>query len=156
MKLSDLRPAPGSRRQRTRVGRGTGSGLGKTSGRGHKGKGARSGANTPPGYEGGQMPLQRRIPKHGFRRLQKREKEREKFAIVNLGDLAGFDEGATVDVAMMAGRGLVKPGSKVKVLAQGELKRRLTVRADAFSESARAKIAQAGGTAELPPQAVKQ
>ncbi len=156
MKLSDLSPKPGSRQRRVRVGRGIGSGLGKTSGRGHKGKGARSGANTPPGYEGGQMPLQRRIPKRGFRRLQKREKEREEFALVNLRKLVGFDEGTIVDPAAMAERGLIKSGLKVKVLGDGELKTRLTVKADAFSKGARTKITQAGGVAELIQQAVNQ
>jgi large subunit ribosomal protein L15 len=156
MKLSDLKPAPGSRRRPKRLGRGTGSGLGKTSGRGHKGKGARAGAHTPPGYEGGQMPLQRRVPKRGFRRLQKNQKKREDFAIVNLAALAGFAEGATVDAAAMSQRGLVRTGRKIKILGDGELKTRLTVRADAFSASAREKIAQAGGTAELIEQAVSE
>ena len=156
MKLGELKPAPGSRERPTRLGRGTGSGLGKTSGRGHKGKGARAGAHTPPGYEGGQMPLQRRVPKRGFRRLQKREKERNAFVIVNLGDLADFGDGATVDPAAMAERGLVKAGHKIKILGDGEVKARLTVRADAFSGSAREKITQAGGTAELIQQAVNQ
>src|SRR5574340_1690261 len=105
MDLSSLRPAPGAVKKRKRVGRGPGSGHGKTSTRGHKGKGARAGGNTPPGYEGGQMPLQRRIPKHGFRRLQKTEKEREKCAIVNVADLGGFGDGATVDLAAMVARG---------------------------------------------------
>jgi large subunit ribosomal protein L15 len=156
MKLSDLKPAPGSRRRPKRLGRGTGSGLGKTSGRGHKGKGARAGAHTPPGYEGGQMPLQRRVPKRGFRRLQKNQKKREDFAIVNLAALAGFAEGVTVDAAAMSQRGLVRTGRKIKILGGGELKTRLTVRADAFSASAREKIAQAGGTAELIEQAVSE
>ncbi len=149
MDLSELRPAPGSTQRHRRVGRGTGSGSGKTSGRGHKGRGARSGGNTPPGYEGGQMPLQRRVPKRGFRRLQKAQKLREEFALVNLKALAAFPEGATVDPAAMAERGLIRPGLKVKILGDGELKTRLVVRAEAFSGSAREKIAQAGGTAEL-------
>jgi large subunit ribosomal protein L15 len=156
MKLGELKPAPGSRRRPKRLGRGIGSGLGKTSGRGHKGKGARAGAHTPPGYEGGQMPLQRRVPKRGFRRLQKNEKKREEFAIVNLAALGGFAEGSTVDAAAMAERGLVRAGRKIKILGDGDLKTRLTVRADAFSASAREKIARAGGAAELIEQAVSE
>lgn len=156
MDLSDLKPAAGAVRRHTRVGRGTGSGLGKTSGRGHKGKGARSGGNTPAGYEGGQMPLQRRVPKRGFRRLPINARRRDEYAIVNLKALAEFGEGAAIDPAAMAARGLVKPGLKVKVLGDGDLKSKLTVRADAFSQSARDKIAQAGGTAELIQQAAKQ
>src|ERR1700686_5373719 len=96
--LSTLKPAPGSKRRPARVGRGIGSGLGKTSGRGHKGKGSRSGGNTPPTYEGGQMPLPRRVPKRGFRRLLKNKKRREEFVIINLKQLAEFADGATVDI----------------------------------------------------------
>lgn len=156
MKLSELKPSPGSVRRHTRVGRGIGSGLGKTSGRGHKGKGARAGGNTPPGYEGGQMPLARRVPKRGFRRLQKNAARRDEFEVVNLKDFAKFADGATVDCAAMVERGLIRAGLKVKVLGDGELKIKLTVRADAFSHSARDKIAQAGGTAELVEQAATQ
>ena len=152
MNLSDLRPAPGSTKKHVRVGRGIGSGLGKTSGKGHKGKGARSGGNTPPTYEGGQMPLQRRIPKRGFRRLLKNKKRREEFAIINLKQLADFAEGSTIDGATMAQKGVIKAGLKLKVLGDGELSTRLTVRADAFSASARDKITKAGGTAELVAQ----
>ena len=153
MNLSDLKPAKGSTRKHVRVGRGIGSGLGKTSGRGHKGKGARTGGNTPPTYEGGQMPLQRRIPKRGFRRLLKNKKRRDEFVIVNLKQLADFADGATVDSAALIGRNLAKPGYKIKILGDGELTIKLSVRADAFSESARDKIAKAGGTAELTQQA---
>jgi len=149
MNLSDIKPAPGSLRRRKRVGRGIGSGSGKTSGRGHKGKGSRSGGNTPPGYEGGQMPLQRRLPKRGFRRLQKNEGKREEFAPVNLERLAEFSEGATVDAALLAERGIVRAGRKIKILGTGDVKTKLVVRADAFSAAAREKIAAAGGTAEL-------
>jgi large subunit ribosomal protein L15 len=148
MNLKDLKPSPGSTTRHVRVGRGIGSGLGKTSGRGHKGKGSRTGGNTPPGYEGGQMPLQRRLPKRGFRRLLKNKARREEFAIVNLERLADFDDGATIDAALLAGRGLVPAGSKIKILGDGELKKKFTVRADAFSKSAREKIANAGGSAE--------
>lgn len=149
MNLSDIKPSPGSRHRHKRIGRGIGSGSGKTSGRGHKGKGSRSGGNTPPGYEGGQMPLQRRLPKRGFRRLQKNEAKREEFAPVNLERLAGFPEGATVDAGALAQRGIVPVGRKIKILGTGDLKSKLTIRADAFSASAREKIAAAGGTAEL-------
>jgi large subunit ribosomal protein L15 len=148
MKISDLKPAAGSTHRKRRVGRGIGSGSGKTSGRGHKGRGSRAGGNTPPGYEGGQMPLQRRLPKRGFRRLQKNEARREEFAVVNLERLAAFVDGATVDAAALAERGIVPKGRKIKVLGEGTLSAKLTVRADAFSASAREKIAAAGGTAE--------
>src|SRR5581483_4927857 len=147
--LSEIKPAPGSLRRPRRVGRGIGSGNGKTAGRGHKGRGSRSGGNTPPGYEGGQMPLQRRLPKRGFRRLQKNEVRRREYAPVNIERLAAFPEGTVVDAALMAERGMIPAGSKVKILGSGELKTKLTVRADAFSESAREKIAAAGGIAEL-------
>jgi large subunit ribosomal protein L15 len=152
--LSTLRPAPGSKRRRVRVGRGIGSGSGKTAGRGHKGKGSRSGGNTPPGYEGGQMPLKRRVPKRGFRRLQKTQARREEFAVVNLKRLAalGLD---TIDPAVLAERGVIGAGDKLKVLGDGELGARLTVRAHAFSASAREKIAAAGGIAELIEAAPK-
>src|SRR4051812_40905842 len=102
MDLGHLKPAPGSTRNRKRVGRGTGSGNGKTAGRGHKGKGARSGGNTPPGYEGGQMPLQRRLPKRGFRPL-----ERTEYAVINLRELGAFPAGDTVTPEALRARGLV-------------------------------------------------
>ncbi|SRR5579885_172802 len=149
MNLSEIKPAPGSVRRSRRVGRGIGSGNGKTAGRGHKGRGSRSGGNTPPGYEGGQMPLQRRLPKRGFRRLQKNETRRREYAPVNIEKLAEFPDGTTVDAALLTQRGMVPAGSKIKILGSGELKSKLTVRADAFSQSARDKIAAAGGTAEL-------
>src|ERR1700690_801690 len=136
MDLSNLSPAPGSRKSRKRLGRGTGSGLGKTSGRGHKGRGARSGGNTHPRFEGGQMPLQRRLPKRGFRNPFRRE-----FSVVNLCRLeATFDGGAVVDAAALAARGLVRAGLPVKVLGQGELTKALTVKAHAFSAAAQARI----------------
>ena len=156
MRLNTLKPGAGARKAGKRLGRGIGSGLGKTSGRGHKGQHARAGGFHKVGFEGGQMPLQRRVPKRGFRRLQKREKERQELAIVNLRDLAGFAEGATVDAGAMVERGLIKAGQKIKILGDGELSTKLTVRADAFSGSAREKIAQAGGTAELIQQAVSE
>ncbi|MBV8774313.1 MAG: 50S ribosomal protein L15, partial [Deltaproteobacteria bacterium] len=113
MKLNELRPAPGSVRPKKRVGRGIGSGHGKTAGRGHKGRGSRSGGNTPPGYEGGQMPLQRRLPKRGFRRLQKNAVRRQEYASINLRSLTVFGEGATIDPALLADRGLIESGRKV-------------------------------------------
>jgi large subunit ribosomal protein L15 len=151
MDLSKLKPAPGSTRRIKRIGRGIGSGHGKTSGRGHKGLGSRSHGNTPPGYEGGQMPLKRRLPKHGFRRLQADTDNRERWQIVNLERLAAMAGGATIDPDSMAQSGLVRKGSRVKVLGDGELKGGLTVRAHAFSKSALEKIAAAGGSAEVIP-----
>jgi large subunit ribosomal protein L15 len=149
MNLSELKPAPGSTHKKKRIGRGIGSGHGKTAGRGHKGRGSRSGGNTPPAYEGGQMPLQRRIPKRGFRRLLKNAARRDQFAEVNIGRLAGFTDGEKVDPALMADRGLIAVGSKVKVLGDGELKSKITVCAHAFSKSAREKIVASGGNVEL-------
>src|SRR5271154_7432750 len=121
MKLNELKPAQGSTHRKKRVGRGIGSGNGKTAGRGHKGRGARSGGNTPPTYEGGQMPLQRRIPKRGFRRLLKNKKRRDEFVIINFKQLADFADGATVDIAALIGKNLAKPGLKIKVLGDGDL-----------------------------------
>ncbi|MDB5108183.1 MAG: ribosomal protein [Candidatus Binatus sp.] len=149
MNLKDLKPAAGSTHRKRRVGRGIGSGHGKTAGRGHKGLGARSHGNTPPTYEGGQMPLQRRLPKQGFRRTLKNKARRDQFAIVNLSRLGDFPEGTTIDAAALAARGLIPAGRKVKVLGEGDLKSKITVRADSFSKSAREKISAAGGTAEL-------
>jgi large subunit ribosomal protein L15 len=149
MKLNELKPAIGSVKTKKRIGRGIGSGHGKTAGRGHKGRGSRSGGNTPPGYEGGQMPLQRRLPKRGFRRLQKNASRREEYACINLRSLAVFGEGETIDPVIMADRGLVRAGRKVKVLGDGDLVLKLTVRAQAFSRNAREKINAAGGTAEV-------
>jgi large subunit ribosomal protein L15 len=149
MDLSNLSPAKGATKKRKRIGRGPGSGHGKTAGRGHKGRGARSGGNTPPGYEGGQMPLQRRLPKRGFRNPFRRE-----FAVVNLKDLeAKFESQALVDLEALVGNGLVRPGKEVKVLGQGELTKPLTVKAHAFSERAKARIQAAGGSAEVMERA---
>lgn len=153
MNLSELKPSPGSTKRIKRIGRGIGSGHGKTSGRGHKGLGSRSHGNTPPGYEGGQMPLARRIPKHGFRRLQANEDRREQFSAVNLERFAIFAEGTEVDPAAMSEKGLVRAGHKIKVLGGGELTVGLIIRAHAFSKGAREKIAARGGRAELIAQA---
>ena len=155
MKLNKLKPAAGAVREKRRIGRGIGSGHGKTAGRGHKGRRSRSGGNTPPGYEGGQMPLQRRLPKRGFRRLQKNAAKRDEYAAINLRDLAVFGEGATIDPAILADRGLVRAGQKVKVLGDGDLRFKLTVRAQAFSKSARDKINARGGTAEVIEDSAK-
>jgi large subunit ribosomal protein L15 len=145
MNLSDLAPAAGATRKRKRIGRGPGSGHGKTSGKGHKGRGARSGGNTPPGYEGGQMPLQRRLPKRGFH-----NPFREEYSIVNLGQLdAGFEAGAVVDGEALRARRLVRTGRRIKVLADGTLTKSLTVKADKFSAAAKQKLEAAGGNAEV-------
>ena len=145
MNLSNLSPAPGATKKRKRVGRGPGSGHGKTSCRGHKGRGSRSGGTTPPGYEGGQNPLQRRLPKHGFHNPFRRE-----YAIVNLADLEErFEAGATVDPAQLAARRLVRRGLPVKILGDGELTKPLTVHAHKFSASARQRIEASGGRAEV-------
>jgi large subunit ribosomal protein L15 len=149
MNLSDLHPADGSTHRIKRIGRGIGSGHGKTAGRGHKGKGSRSGGNTPPSYEGGQMPLQRRLPKRGFRRLLVNERARAEVACVNLARFAIFEAGSSVDPETMAKRGLVHAGSRVKVLGDGSLGAGLTIRAHAFSKNALEKIAAAGGIAEI-------
>ncbi len=149
MKLNELKPAAGAVKRKKRVGRGIGSGHGKTSGRGHKGRGSRSGGNTPPGYEGGQMPLQRRLPKRGFRRLQKNASRRDEFAQVNLSLLGVFSAGDTVDPTNLAERGIIRSGLKVKILGDGDLASRLTVWAHAFSKGAREKITAAGGSVEL-------
>ncbi len=140
--LANLSPNPGSRKNRKRVGRGRGSGHGKTSGRGHKGAKARSGSSLRLGFEGGQMPLQRRLPKRGFNNIFKTV-----YAVVNLKDLDRFEEGATVDRAALVEAGLVKRSERlVKILATGEVTKKLTVVADKVSAAARRKIEAAGGT----------
>ena len=145
MKLHELCPAPGSSKKAFRVGRGTGSGNGKTAGKGHKGQNARSGGGVRPGFEGGQMPLQRRIPKRGFNNIFATE-----YAIVNVSDLAVFEAGAVVDAQALIEKGLLKKVCDgVKVLGNGELNVALTVKAAAFSKSAKEKIEQAGGKTEV-------
>ena len=144
MKLSDLSPAPGSRKKRKRVGRGIGSGHGKTSCKGHKGQKARSGGGTKAGFEGGQMPLQRRLPKRGFTNIFKKE-----YAIVNVATLNRIEE-TTITPEVLIKEGVIKKISDgVKILGHGELKRALTVKAHAFSASAKEKIAGAKGSAEI-------
>jgi len=145
MDLSNLKPAAGSTKNRKRIGRGPGSGTGKTSGKGHKGQNARSGGGVKPGFEGGQMPLQRRLPKRGFTSLNKKV-----YALVNLRDLEVFEAGSVVDIEALGQAGLingVKDG--VKVLADGDLSKALTVQAHKFSKSAAEKIEAAGGKAEV-------
>lgn len=145
MDLSQLKAAPGSTKKRKRVGRGQGSGHGKTSGRGHKGHKARSGGATSPGYEGGQMPLMRRVPKRGFK-----NPFREVPAIVNMGQLDLFPAGTEVTPELLEERGMIKgKGKRVKVLGDGELTKPLTVKAHGFSAKARMKIEASGGKAEL-------
>jgi large subunit ribosomal protein L15 len=145
MKLHELKPAEGSRKGIKRVGRGVASGWGKTAGRGNKGHKARSGGQTSPGFEGGQMPLQRRLPKRGFANIF-----RKRIAIVNIRDLARFESGSVVDRAALVKIGLIKgEWDGVKLLAQGEITVPLTVKLSLVSESAKAKIEGAGGKIEV-------
>lgn len=144
MKLNELRPAPGSKHERKTLGRGIGSGLGKTSGRGHKGQKARAGGGVRPGFEGGQMPLYRRIPKRGFT-----NRFRVEYETVNVADLNRFADGAEVTPEALREARLVRSDSAVKVLGDGELSRKLTVKAHRFSKAAESKISAAGGRAEV-------
>lgn len=145
MDLSNLKPAVGSTKENHRVGRGHGSGNGKTAGKGHKGQKARSGGGTRPGFEGGQMPLYRRIPKRGFKNVNHKE-----IASVNVSALEVFEDGATVEIADLIERRIVrKELDGVKILGNGELSKKLTVKANAFSESAKAKIEAKGGSVEV-------
>jgi len=145
MRLEDLKPAAGSNKKRKRVGRGDGSGHGKTSGRGHKGQGARSGGNTKPGFEGGQMPLQRRLPKRGFHNIFRNE-----MAVVNLGQLDALTIAGEIVPETMSQHGLINGKNRqVKVLGEGNWTKPVTVRAHGFSASAKEKIEAAGGKAEL-------
>ena len=146
MKIHELSPAPGSNRPVKRIGRGPASGQGKTAGKGHKGQKARAGRGMNPGFEGGQMPLQRRLPKRGFNNIFAKE-----IAIVNVAALdAAFDNGAVVDAAALIEKGLVKKElDGIKVLAHGELTKKLTVKLNAYSASAAEKINAAGGKAEV-------
>ena len=147
MKLNDLRPAPGSTKSRKRVGRGPSSGHGKTSGKGHKGQHARSGGGKPPGFEGGQMPLYRRIPKRGFLPYG----GKTEYAVVNLKSLAVFEAGSVVDPDGLVKAGLVKNGQRglVKILGAGDIDHALTVKAHAVSAGARQKIEARGGRIEV-------
>lgn len=144
MKLHELKPAKGSVKARKRLGRGVASGTGKTAGRGTKGHNSRSGGGVRPGYEGGQMPLHRRLPKFGFTNIFKKQ-----MAIVNIRDLQRFDAGDVVDEAALVKRGLVKGRRDgIKLLGQGEISNALTVKINAVSRSAKAKIEAAGGSVE--------
>ncbi len=145
MKLHELSPAPGSVRDVKRIGRGHGSGQGKTAGKGHKGQKARAGRGMQIGFEGGQMPLQRRIPKRGFNNIFATP-----YTAINLTVLNRFEDGAVVDAEALLNAGIVKKAPYgVKVLGNGKLEKKLTVKAAAFSESAKAKIEAAGGKAEV-------
>ncbi len=145
MDLSQLKPSAGATKKRKRVGRGDGSGHGGTSCKGHKGQKARSGGKVRRGYEGGQMPLSRRLPKRGFRNIFKKD-----VVIVNLDQLNAFAEGSVVDLAALVDRGIVKKtGEALKVLGQGFVKGALTLKVDMISQSAKEKIEAAGGTIEV-------
>jgi len=144
MRLDAMKPVPGSRKARKRVGRGPGSGTGKTAARGHKGQGARSGGQVTPGFEGGQMPISRRLPKHGFTNFTRVE-----YQIVNLSDLQRFEAGSVVDEVALRERRVVRRRLPIKVLGKGTIDRGLTVRAHAFSKSAEAAIRAAGGSVEV-------
>jgi large subunit ribosomal protein L15 len=145
MDLSNLKPPAGAVKKKRRLGRGPGSGHGKTAGRGHKGQKSRSGASIPARFEGGQMPIHRRLPKRGFTNIFRVE-----YTLVKVGDLARFDAGTVVDTAKFLESGLLRnPKSMVKVLSDGELSVALTVKADKFSKAAQEKITAAGGTVEI-------
>jgi len=145
VKLNELKPAPGAKTSPKRVGRGVGSGLGKTSARGHKGQKARSGGGVRPGFEGGQMPLSRRLPKRGFTNIFGKE-----YAIVNVSDLDRFDNGTEVTAELLLESRIIrKPLDGLKVLGNGEITKKLTVKATKFTKTAAEKIAAAGGTAEV-------
>ena len=145
MKLNELSPPDGSRGTRKRVGRGVGSGKGKTAGRGTKGHNSRSGGGVRPGFEGGQMPLHRRLPKRGFTNIFKK-----KIAVINIRDLERFESGSIVDEAALIRAGLVKGGRDgIKLLGQGEIKIPLTIKVNGVSKNAREKILAAGGNIEV-------
>ena len=145
MKLNQLTATPGATKERKRIGRGYGSGTGKTAGKGHKGQKARAGRGQRPGFEGGQMPMQRRLPKRGFNNIFAKE-----IAAVNVGALNTFEDGASVDAAALVEAGILnKNCDGVKILSNGKLEKKLTVKANAFSAAAKEKIEAAGGKAEV-------
>ncbi len=147
MKLNELSATPGARENAFRKGRGPGSGSGKTAGRGHKGQKARSGGGVRPGFEGGQMPLYRRVPKRGFNN----KRFAKHYIELNVGDLDQFEDETIVDADVLNAAGIIKlpkVNDGIKILGQGTLSRKLTVRADAFTSSAKEKIEKAGGVAE--------
>ena len=146
MKLHELRPNDKAFKERKRVGRGPGSGLGKTSGKGHKGQNARSGGGVRPGFEGGQLPLFRRLPKRGFSNA----KFKTVYAVINLSDLNKFEDGAVVTPEILKEMGILKNQlNGVKILGNGKLEKKLTVKAHKFSESAKESIEKMGGKAEV-------
>ncbi|NNG01032.1 MAG: 50S ribosomal protein L15 [Desulfobacteraceae bacterium] len=148
MKLHELSPAKGSRKARKRLGRGVGSGSGKTAGRGTKGQNSRSGGGVRPGFEGGQLPLQRRLPKRGFTNIFKKQ-----IAVINVRDLSKFESGAVVDEKTLLLKGLVKgPRDGIKLLGNGDISIPLTIKVDQISKSAKEKIEAAGGSVEAPQQ----
>ncbi len=145
MKLHELTPAEGSVKEAKRIGRGHGSGNGKTAGKGHKGQKARAGHGMRPGFEGGQMPLQRRIPKRGFNNIFAKE-----IVAVNVAALDVFDDGAVVDAAALKAKGIIKNAdANVKILGNGNVSKKLDVKVSAYSKSAQEKITNAGGKAEV-------
>lgn len=144
MELNTLKPALGSTKNRKRIGRGPGSGHGKTATKGHKGQKARSGGSIKAGFEGGQMPLQRRLPKRGFTPINRIE-----YVLVNIDQLENFDAGTTIDPSVLASKGLIKSSTScVKILGNGELTKSLKISAAKFSQSAKSKIEAAGGSCE--------
>ena len=143
--LANLSPNKGSNRQRKRLGRGPGTGHGKTAGRGHKGYKSRSGSGIKPGFEGGQMPLQRRLPKRGFN-----NKFRIQYALVSLSQLDSFDAGAEVSTESLVAAGMVRAGMPVKVLANGEISKAVTLKVEKISGAAKAKVEAAGGSVVEP------
>ena len=144
LKLNNLSPCEGARKDRKRVGRGPGNGHGKTAAKGHKGARARSGYSLRAGFEGGQMPLHRRLPKRGFNNIFKKA-----YVIVSLDELEKFEAGSRVDTQILVEAGIIKPNSFVKILANGELTKKLTVAVDKVSLGAKQKIEAAGGTVEV-------
>lgn len=145
MKLHELKPAEGSRKERNRVGRGIGSGNGKTAGKGHKGQNARSGGGVRPGFEGGQTPLFRRLPKRGFTNINRKD-----YAIVNLDALNRFEDGTEITPVLLIETGLIsKEKAGIKVLAKGKLEKKLSVKAHKFSSAAKEAIEAAGGSIEV-------
>ena len=145
MKLNQLTATPGSTKERKRIGRGYGAGTGKTAGKGHKGQKARAGHGQKPGFEGGQMPMQRRLPKRGFNNIFAKE-----IVSINVGTLNKFEDGASVDAAALIEAGILKKDCDgIKILSNGTLTKKLTVKANAFSAAAKEKIEAAGGKAEV-------
>lgn len=145
MRLNELKPAPGAKRKRKRVGRGAGSGMGKTATRGQDGQNSRSGGGVRPGFEGGQMPLARRLPKRGFTNIFAKT-----YSIVNVSDLNRFEDGTEVTAELLKEARIIrKMNDGLKVLGNGEITKKLTVKADKFTKTASEKITAAGGTAEV-------